>query len=476
MFRPGKLVVALCAVQFVDVMGVTVVVSALPRMLDDLDASPAQAGLLVPAYAVGFSSLLLLSAELGDRHGHRRALIAGLVLFAVGSVLAALAPSMTLLVAGRVVQGLAAAVSVPNALVLLSRATDEGPVRDRALGIWSASGGLAGAIGLIVGGLATSVIGWRAIFWGNLVVTAVLVTVLVLLVDRDERASRTAPIDLWSVALQVGAIAALVAAANTASASWLMPLALTACAGTAATALIVRERRSDSPLVPAGLWRRWGVGAGLLGSFGITATTSGFVIVATVYLQETEGFSPAAASLMILPFSVAVVVAAIVAGRITSVLGARRALVIGLATIGVGATVATIWPIPAVVVAAIALGGAGNGLGAVAAYALGTAVPDDWQGSASGLLNTAAQIGTAVLVAVAVAVGTAASASGSLDERAARLVVCCTSIVVITAVLLASRSSTRDADPTQTQTPQAKPNTSGKTRTTVQTQPANTTR
>jgi MFS family permease len=474
MFRPGKLVVALCAVQFVDVMGVTVVVSALPRMLHDLDASPGQAGLLVPAYAVGFSSLLLLSAKLGDRHGHRRALIAGLVLFAIGSVVAAAAPSMTVLVMGRVVQGLAAAVSVPNALVLLSRATDEGSGRDRALGIWSASGGLAGATGLIVGGLATSVIGWRSIFWGNLVVTALLVTVLLVLVDRDDRSSRTTPIDLRSVTLQVGAIAALVAAANTASTSWLMPLALMACAAAAAAALIVRERRSDSPLVPAGLWRRWGVGAGLIGSFGITATTSGFIIVATVYLQETEGFSPAAASLMILPFSVAVVVAAMVGGRITPVLGARRALVIGLVMIGVGATIATIWPLPAVVAAAIALAGAGNGLGAVAAYALGTSVPDDWQGSASGLLNTAAQIGTAVLVAVAVAVGTAASGSGSLDERAAWLVVCGTSIVVITAVLLASRSSTRDADPTQT--PQAKSNTIGRTSTTAQTQPANTTR
>jgi MFS family permease len=479
MFRLGKLVVALCAVQVVDVMGVTVVVSALPRMLVDLHASPAQAGLLVPGYAVGFSSLLLLSAKLGDRHGHRRTLVAGLVLFAAGSVLAAIAPTMAVLVVGRVVQGLAAAVSVPNALVLLSQATDEGPARDRALGIWSASGGFAGAIGLIVGGLATSIVGWRAIFWGNLLVTAVLVTVLLVLVDRDDRTTRSTPINLSSVLLQVGAIAAVVAAANTTSTSWLLPVALTACAAIAATVLVRRERRANSPLVPAGLWRRWGVGAGLIGSFGITATTSGFVIVATVYLQETEGFSPAAASLMILPFSASVVVAAIIAGRLTPVLGARRALVIGLVTIGVGAAVATIWPTPPVVVAAMALGGAGNGLGAVAAYALGTAVPNDWQGSASGLLNTAAQMGTAVLVAVAVAVGTATSGSGRLDERAAWLVVCGTAVAVIAAVLRTSRPSsddTSDATPSEPEPVQAKSNTSGNARTTDQAQTAYTSR
>ncbi len=437
---------ALCAVQVIDVMGVTVVVSALPRMLSDLQASAAQAGLLVPVYAVGFSSLLLLSARLGDRFGHRRLLLIGLLVFAAGSVLAAVAPTMAVLVAGRAVQGVAAAVSVPNALVLLTAASAEGAERDRVLGLWNACGGLAGALGLLVGGLATSLVGWRAIFWANLAVTAVLVVAVLRTTAPDgPPAEKTVRIPVVSVVLQVTAIAAVVAAANLATGSWLAATVFGVLGVVAAGVLIVAERRTATPLVPGDLWTRPGFGAGVVGSFGITATTSAFVVVATVFLQDAKGFSPAGAGLTILPFSIAVVVAAAVAGRTMPAVGPRRTLVLGLTLIGVGAVLATVWSATPVVVLGVFLAGSGNGMGSVAAYAFGTAVPDEEQGSAAGLLNTAAQIGTAVVVAVVVAVASAAGTGGSLDQRTGWLVVCGTAVVVVAAVLVLSRVAlTRD--------------------------------
>ncbi|WBQ04486.1 MFS transporter [Kribbella sp. CA-293567] len=432
--------ITLCTVQFVDVMGVTVVVSALPRMLADLGGSAAQAGLLVPVYAVGFSSLLLLAARLGDRWGHRRVLIAGLLLFAAGSVIAAVAPTMTALVVGRGIQGVAAAVSVPNALVLLTRAADSQSSKDRALGAWNATGGLAGAAGLLVGGLTTSAVSWRAIFWGNLVVTAALIAVLLRLVERDPRAERTpAGFDPRSVVLQVIAVAAIVAAANTTTEPWPVMLALVLSGVLAASLLVRRERRTASPLVAASLWRPKFV-AGLVGSFGITATTSAFVVLGTIYLQEDEGFSPASAGLMILPFSLSVVLAAGLAGRLMPRTGARLLLVLGLALILAGAGLVGWRSGSAALVAGLLLAGLGNGMGAVAAYGLGTAVPADQQGSAAGLLNTAAQVGTATMVAIAVAV---AGHGGGLDYTAGWLTVVITAAVVTAHVVAVTRHRVR---------------------------------
>jgi MFS family permease len=432
--------VALCAVQLVDVMGVTVVVSALPRMLADLGGSVAQAGLLVPVYAVGFSSLLLLAARLGDRFGPRRVLVAGLLIFALGSVVAAAAPAMDVLVAGRGIQGAAAAVSVPNALVLLTRVTRTHAARDRALGAWNATGGLAGAGGLVVGGLTTSTVSWRAIFWGNLAVTAVLIAVLLRLVERDRPSEgASAGFDPRSVLLQVATVGAIVAATNAAGGPWPIPVGLGLLGVLAATLLVVVERRTASPLVPAGLWRPAFV-AGLIGSFGMTATTSSFVVVGTIYLQEAKGFSPASAGLMILPFSAAVVLAAGLAGRLMPRAGPRRTLVLGLLLILAGAAAAWWSSSIAAFVVGLVFAGLGNGMGAVAAYGLGTAVPAEQQGSAAGLLNTAAQVGTATMVAATIAV---AGRGSGLDYQIGWLTVGGTAIAVIAGVATATRCRLR---------------------------------
>jgi MFS family permease len=129
----GLGVVSLCLVQFTDVLGVTVVVTALPRMLSDLHASPDAGSLIATGYALFFSGLLMLGARLGDRFGHRRVILGGLFVFALGAVVGAAATTVVMLTVARCLQGAAAAASVPSALRLLTTITLEGRQRRRAV-------------------------------------------------------------------------------------------------------------------------------------------------------------------------------------------------------------------------------------------------------------------------------------------------------------------------------------------------------
>ena len=167
-------VVSLCLVQFVDVLGVTVMVTALPAMLSDLHASPDAASLISTGYAMFFGGLLMFGARLGDRFGHRRIIFTGLAIFTVAAVVGATAPSVVVLTAARCLQGAAAALSVPSALRLLTTITSDGPQRERAIAGWSASGAAAGASGFVVGGVVTYLVGWRAVFWAYVAVAVLL--------------------------------------------------------------------------------------------------------------------------------------------------------------------------------------------------------------------------------------------------------------------------------------------------------------
>lgn len=159
--RVGAAVVVLCLVQFVDVLGVTVVITALPRMLADVGAAPAAGGPVVTAYAAALGGLLMFGSRLGDRFGHRRVILVSLAVLAAGGGLGAAAGSVPLLAVARAVQGAAAAAAVPAALRLLTTVTEPGAQRDRAVAGWSAAGAAAGAGGFLVGGVVTEAASWR---------------------------------------------------------------------------------------------------------------------------------------------------------------------------------------------------------------------------------------------------------------------------------------------------------------------------
>src|SRR5580692_3822161 len=208
--RAGVAVAALCLVQFMDVLGVTVVVTSLPAMLASLHAPDSYGSLIATGYAMFFGGLLMLGARLGDRYGHRRTILVSLAVFAVGAALAGAAPSVLALTAGRCLQGAAAAASVPSALRLLTTLTPEGPARHRAIAAWSAAGAAAGASGFVVGGIVTDLASWRFVFWGYVPLAAVLAAAIISSVPRDRVADPGRSLNLAGSATFTAAIMAFV--------------------------------------------------------------------------------------------------------------------------------------------------------------------------------------------------------------------------------------------------------------------------
>ncbi len=400
--RVGTAVAALCLVQFVDVLGVTVVVTALPAMLRGVHAS-AQAGSLIAAgYAACFGGLLMLGARLGDRFGHRRVILYGLGLLAVAAVLAGMASSVAMLTAARCVQGAAAAVSVPAALRLLTTLTAEGQQRDRAIAAWSATGAAAGAGGFVVGGLVTDLLSWRAVFWAYLPIAASLGVAIARAVPADRAVNRSIRVDVLGSASFTAAVMGLIVGTTLLTehgrAGIGVGLLLAAVALTGM--FLAVDRRSSAPLMPAALLRqpplRQGTGGALLNTF----TTSSAMTLATLYLQNTRGHSPLAAAGMLLPFSLAVILGAALAAGLLRQLRPQQVIASGLALIAAGDAalipLASTWAVPM----AVAVAGAGIGLSSVAATGLGTTVAVTDRATASGIINSAAQLGTALGIAV----------------------------------------------------------------------------
>jgi MFS family permease len=395
-------VVSLCLVQFVDVLGVTVMVTALPAMLSDLRTSPDAASLISTGYAMFFGGLLMFGARLGDRFGHRRIIFTGLAIFTAAAVVGATAPSVAVLTAARCLQGAAAALSVPSALRLLTTITSDGPHRERAIAGWSASGAAAGASGFVVGGVVTYLVSWRAVFWAYVPVAVLLALAIKRSVPLDQSVDRSVRLSVGSASTFTAAVMAFVVATT------LLPQPGRAALGGALLAVavvltgvfITMDRRSAAPLLPRAVLGERPLRQGAAGALLNTLTTSSAITLATLYLQNTQGHSPLVAGLMLLPFSVAVIAGSALAAPALARWAPQRLVSTGLAVIAVSdaaliPAASRTWALPLCVVA----GGAGIGLSSVAATRLGTSVPVAVRGTASGIINTAAQLGTAVGIA-----------------------------------------------------------------------------
>jgi MFS family permease len=397
--RLAGVVVALCLIQFVDVLGVTVVVTALPDMLADVGGTAADGTLVATGYAMFFGGLLMFGARIGDRVGHRRTILASLVVFAVGSLLAATAASPLALTAARCVQGAGAAAAVPSALKLLTTVADSGRARARAVAAWSAAGAAAGASGFVVGGVVTDVASWRGIFWGLLAVAAAQAATVLALVPRDPGTGGRTPLNATgSVLLTVAVMLLLVGVTFLGEEDHRLTGALLlGGAGVVALGFVHADHRSSVPLLPGWLLRLPQVVRGTTGSFVNTATTSGVATLITFYLQATLGRSPLAAAATLLPLSLAVIVGSAAAARLVVRMARERVTAIGLGLVGAGIAVPLVAPGSGVLVGVgMAVAGLGLGLSAVATTSMGTDVAEGARATASGLINTSAQLGTAV--------------------------------------------------------------------------------
>lgn len=409
--RIRRSVVVLCGIQFVDVLGVTVVITALPQLLADLGASSVQGTVVVTAYAMAFGGLLMVSSRVGDRVGHRRIVLASLALFALAAAIGAVASSIWLVAAARTLQGMAAAASVPAALRLLTTLTPPGEPRRRAVAGWSAAGAAAGASGFVVGGVLTELASWRSVFVLFVLLAVLLATGVARFVPADPPPPADVHVAWASGLLLAGAAMAAVAGSVLLGHSGTRALGCAAAAVgvAAAVAFIAVERRAAVPLVAKKAWGSAPLRWGTFGSVINTATTSGSFTLAMLYLQDDLGLAPLRAAGLLIAFSLMVVAGSTVAPRVIARTAWRGALACGLIIIGVGNALLVVWPGEAGVAAAAAVSGAGLGIGSVAATDMGTHVAETLKATAAGLLNTGAQLGTAFGTAIVVLVAAASA-------------------------------------------------------------------
>ncbi|MDN4616129.1 MFS transporter [Leifsonia sp. F6_8S_P_1B] len=409
-------VTVLCLVQFVDVLVVTSATTAIPAILAGVGADASAAGPLATVYAMFFGGLLILGARLGDRYGHRRILLVGIAGFGAVSLLGAAAgllgpAALAVVLVSRALQGAAAAISVPSALKLLLDAAPEGPARRRALAAWSATGAAAGASGFLVGGLLVQAAGWPAVFWFNVPLAAALFAGVASRVSRDQTSRDTRPLDIPGATLLIlSVMAVIVGAALLESPGTRTAGVAGVAAGAGIAALLAwRLRTASHPLIPREAFasRPLRQGTGL--SFANTATTSSSAVLAALYLQDELRIGPVGSGLTLMALSVAVVLTSATTGTVFARLAPHLLAALGLGTIAAGqfvlaATVGSWWG----VLVGVAFMGAGLGLASVAATTIGATVPERLMGSASGILNTGAQVGTALGTAAIILVASLA--------------------------------------------------------------------
>ena len=404
----------LCAAQFVVVLDVTIVAVALPAIQRDLGFSAAGLQWVVTAYTLVFAGLLIAAGRAADLHGRRRAFMAGLGLFAGASLACGLARAPGVLVAARAVQGLGAAAVAPAALATITATVPDGPARQRALGVWTAAAAGGGAAGWLLGGVLTEHVGWPAVFLVNVPIGALGVALAPVVVPETCGPAKRASLDVPGALTVTGALALLVLGL-TAPAPGVAAGALAA-----ALALLVAFARIEAgaadPLLPPRLLRCARLTAANLVAAALTAATTPPLFLCVLELQHRLGASPTRTGLLFVPVNLAVIAGSLLGPRAVRAAGARAAMAAGLGLVAAGA----LWLLGggggslARFLPAFAAMGLGLGCASVGSTAMGTAAAGPArEGVASGLLTTAAQVGTVVGLAALVGLATAAG------ERAA---------------------------------------------------------
>jgi EmrB/QacA subfamily drug resistance transporter len=316
----------------------TVVNVALPAIGSDLGADVAGLQWTINGYLLTLAALILLGGSLGDRYGRRRMFIIGVIWFTVASVLCALAPNVEILVAARVVQGVGGALLTPGSLAIIE-ATFHPDDRGRAIGAWSGLGGIAAAIGPLVGGWLIEAVSWRAIFFINIPLGVFVVWGASRHVPETRDPTISGRLDFAGSALASLALGGVTFAAIQASEDGLgSPAVLGALVlGLASAVAFVRvERRSAEPMLPLSIFAsRQFTGANLV-TFVVYAALGGVFFLFVVFLQVALGYTPIAAGAASLPVTALMLVLSSRAGALARRIGPRLPLTLGPLLIAVG--------------------------------------------------------------------------------------------------------------------------------------------
>jgi MFS family permease len=315
-----RLVVVACALSvFIVSTDTNTVNVALPSLQKDFGVPLTSLQFLISAYTMALASCYLLSGTVGDRFGRRNVLVAGLGLFAIGSVLCATAWSFPVLVGFRVVQAVGAAMLAPMAIAILNDEFPDRAQRARAIGAWAIAGGLGAGFGPVAGGLLVTGFGWRGIYWAT-TPFALLALVLGAVTIRNVSRTTGPALNLGSQALLAVALCGLLLVAVHAGSSGFdttTALALAAVVG-AVIALVITERRSPEPLLDRRLFRRGPFTGALVAIMSGFFLLGGAFFLSSFFMQTTLGLSALAAGLIMTSWSVGSVLASRFIGRTAS--------------------------------------------------------------------------------------------------------------------------------------------------------------
>ena len=315
-------------------VGNTILNVALPTIQDELDASSSDLQWIADGYLLVYAGLLLAAGTLGDRFGRRRALVTGLIIFAVGSVFAAVSGSSSALIASRALMGVGAAGIMPTTLSILTNIFPASE-RPRAIAIWSAVAGLGVAIGPITGGWLIEHLDWRGIFLFNLpAIAACLIGAFALVPDsRDPAKPR---LDVVGAGLSIAGLGALVwGLIEAPERGWTDPLIVVAFAAGVVilTAFGIWERRVDEPMLEIGVFRNARFSAASASITFVYFALMGVMYFLTTYLQTVLGFSALEAGVRMLPIAAGMIVTAKSAVALTKRLGTKLVVATGLSVV-----------------------------------------------------------------------------------------------------------------------------------------------
>ena len=406
-FRVQVGLATVCGVLFLTFLDNTIVSVTLGDIENRLHAGVASLQWVVNGYAMVFAALMLTGGTLGDLFGRKKVMLAGVGVFCAGSVVAATAPNVDVLIAGRVIMGLGAAASEPGTLSIIRHLYPESRARAQAIGVWAAVSGLALALGPVVGGVLVNAADWRAVFWFNLGFGLVAFALAAwVLPESSDPAGRRLDIPGFLVgagSLSCAAFGIILGETSGYTTWWIV--ALLAGSVVLGVAFTQVESRVADPVLPMAFFRNSTfTGANVIALLNYFATFAIFFFCA-LYLQLVGSRTPAGVALIFLPMAVALVVASAVTGRWMGRTGARPPMVLGclLGAAGTLATARVMGPDVgyATLAPVLALAGIGFGMAVVpVTSSVLNVVPAERSGMAASATNTSREMGAVLGVAV----------------------------------------------------------------------------